>query len=270
MTNESKTLFIPLYGKAAMSREGIFMDPTAERIVKSLPEEMKNVDNSRRLAIFMAMRALRYDECAAYEPPSDLGIAHLVVHLGCGLDSRCKRAAHTAKCWYDVDFPDVIALRRQYYQESERYRMLSSSIMDFSWMDSIDYHGEYIHFLMEGVSMYLSEADMKSLFGDIQRRFGFCTFTFDAYTTFGKKCSKFKNPVNNVNAQLNFTMDDPHILETEQIIFSGEIEMVHPAIKEKLPRADCLRFSLMGRHYGKFYRMFRYTINPDAEMPPAP
>ena len=74
MTNESKTLFIPLYGKAAMSREGIFQDETAERIVESLPEEMQNVDTSRRLAIFMAMRAARYDVCAAYAPPEDLNI----------------------------------------------------------------------------------------------------------------------------------------------------------------------------------------------------
>ena len=27
---------------------------------------------------------------------------------------------------------------------------------------------------------------------------------------------------------------------------------------------------LMGRFYKKFYRMFRYTINPDAETPPVP
>ena len=36
MTNESKTLFIPLYGKAMMSKEGLFEDTTAEKIVSSL------------------------------------------------------------------------------------------------------------------------------------------------------------------------------------------------------------------------------------------
>lgn len=270
MTNESKTLFIPLYGKAVMSREGIFTDKTAERIVDSLPEEMRNVDTSRRLAIFMAMRAARYDDCAACAPSSDPDIKHLAVHLGCGLDSRCKRVKHTAKCWYDLDFPEVIELRRKYYQESERYRMIASSIMDFSWMDRIDYHGEHIHFLMEGVSMYLSESDMKAILGEIQRKFGFCTFTFDAYTPLAAKCSKFKNPVNNVNAKLNFAMDDPKLLEMESIVFSGEIDMVNPAIQAKLNGSDKMRFQLMGRFYKKFYRMFRYTINPDAEMPPTP
>lgn len=148
--------------------------------------------------------------------------------------------------------------------------MIASSIMDFSWMDRIDYHGEYVHFLMEGVSMYLSESEIKSLMGEIQRKFGFCTFTFDAYTTLAAKCSKFKNPVNNVHAKIDFAMDDPHILETGRIVFSGEIDMVNPAIQEKLTGFDRKRFELMGRFYKKFYRMFWYTINPDAETPPVP
>lgn len=263
MTNESKTLFIPLYGKAAMSREGIFSDKTAERIVASLPQEMEKVDTSRRLAIFMAMRAALYDDAVR----QNAKIPHIIIHLGCGLDSRCERAEHGAVCWYDVDFPDVIAVRRQFYRESERYRMLPSSIMDFAWMDEIDYHGEHVQILMEGVSMYLSESDMKALFGEIQRRFGHCDFLFDAYTTFGARCSRLKNPVNKVGARLDFAMDNSHILETPQIVFSSEIPMVNRKIVDILPKSDRRKFAVMGRFYKRFYRMFRYTINPDAEIP---
>ena len=36
MTNESLTLFIPLYGKALMSREGFLPDPAAEEIVVNM------------------------------------------------------------------------------------------------------------------------------------------------------------------------------------------------------------------------------------------
>ena len=65
MTNESKTLFIPLHGKAAMSREGFFRDKMAEQIVADAKDSLQNVDTSRKLAIFMAMRAMQYDEIAA-------------------------------------------------------------------------------------------------------------------------------------------------------------------------------------------------------------
>ena len=37
LNNESKTLFIPLYGKALMSKEKLFIDdPKAEEIIKSI------------------------------------------------------------------------------------------------------------------------------------------------------------------------------------------------------------------------------------------
>ena len=64
MTNESKTLYIPLYGKAMMSREGFFDDKTAEHIVDTCGHDFSDVDDSKRLAIYMAMRAMRYDELA--------------------------------------------------------------------------------------------------------------------------------------------------------------------------------------------------------------
>lgn len=53
MTNKSKTMFIPLYGKAMMSKEGLLKDPTAEKIVEEKKECFDNVDRSRKLAIYM-------------------------------------------------------------------------------------------------------------------------------------------------------------------------------------------------------------------------
>lgn len=53
MTNESKTMFIPLYGKAMMSKEGFLKDPAAEKIVEEKKECFDNVDRSRKLAIYM-------------------------------------------------------------------------------------------------------------------------------------------------------------------------------------------------------------------------
>ena len=109
MTNESKTLYIPLYGKAMMSREGFFDDKTAEHIVDTCGHDFSDVDDSKRLAIYMAMRAMRYDELA--EKFIEKHRNCIVIHLGCGLDSRCKRLKCMPKMWYDLDFPEVIDLR---------------------------------------------------------------------------------------------------------------------------------------------------------------
>ena len=58
MTNESLTLFIPLYGKAKMSREEYLPDPWAEEIVSSVDYDFSKVDQSRKLAIMMAADAV--------------------------------------------------------------------------------------------------------------------------------------------------------------------------------------------------------------------
>ena len=129
MTNESKTLFIPLYGKAMMSKRGFFPDETAEKIVDTCGHDFTDVDKSEKLAIYMAMRAKHYDElCEQFltkYPDS------IVIHLGCGLDSRCRRVERTPKMWYDLDFPDVIDIRKKYYKESMNYTMIPSSVTDF-------------------------------------------------------------------------------------------------------------------------------------------
>ena len=67
MKNESLTLFIPLYGKAMMSREGIFPDQTAEHIVSTVDYDFSKVDQSRKLAIYMAMRAAVFDAWADHQ-----------------------------------------------------------------------------------------------------------------------------------------------------------------------------------------------------------
>ena len=123
MNNESKTLFIPLYGKALMSREGFLPDAKAEEIVSSVDFDFTQVDQSRKLAIYMAMRAMQFDryvrEFAVKYPDG------VILQLGVGLDSRVQRVAcHNA--WYDLDFPDVIELRRQYFPENDRYHLIGA------------------------------------------------------------------------------------------------------------------------------------------------
>ena len=106
MDNVNKTLFIPLYGKAMMSREGFLPDPTAEEIVATVDYDFSKVDQSRKLAIYMAMRARYFDmraqAFAASQPDSP------IVQLGVGLDSRVRRVP-CRNPWFDLDFPVILS-----------------------------------------------------------------------------------------------------------------------------------------------------------------
>ena len=82
-----------------------------------------------------------------------------VLHLGCGLDSRAFRLDVPERVrWYDLDFPDVIALRRRLYPERAGYRLLASSATDPGWLDEIPVDRPTL-IVAEGVLPYLTEAD---------------------------------------------------------------------------------------------------------------
>ena len=106
MDNVNKTLYIPLYGKAYVSRKGIILcDPKAEEIWAREGFPLKGKSNSKWLAYTMGMRAAVFDQWLR-EQIADAEDT-LVIHIGCGLDSRAQRVGLADTRWLDVDFPDV-------------------------------------------------------------------------------------------------------------------------------------------------------------------
>lgn len=258
MTNESLTLFIPLYGKAMMSREGFLPDPTAEEIVRRVDFDFTKVDQSRKLAIYMAMRAALFDgyarDFAAKNPDG------LVLQLGVGLDSRVKRVA-VENAWYDLDFPDVIDLRREYFPETARYHLIAAPALPADWLADLP-DAEHVLVLAEGISMYLSEADMRALMAALQERFPRVTFIFDAYSHSAAKLSALRNPVNAVKAKIDFAMDDPAELlgGTSGMRAVLHADIITKEAVDRLKGVDRLRFRFMGRFGRGFYRIFGYEI----------
>lgn len=258
MTNESLTLFIPLYGKALMSREGFLPDPTAEKIVASVDFDFTKVDQSRKLAIYMAMRAALFDgyarDFAAQHPDG------LILQLGVGLDSRVSRVP-CMNPWYDLDFPDVISLRRTYFPADDRYHLIAAPALPTDWLADVPVR-EHALVLAEGLSMYLSEQDMRVLMAALQAHFPHVTFIFDAYSKSAAKLSALKNPVNAVKAKIDFALDDPQPLlsgtQGMKVILNADI--ITPDAIDRLKGADKLRFRFMGRLGKRFYRIFGYEI----------
>lgn len=260
MTNESKTLYIPLYGKAIMSKEGFFEDKTAENIVDTCGYDFADVDASKRLAIYMAMRAMRFDELA------DRFIAKhkncIVIQLGCGLDSRCERVEARPKMWYDLDFPEVIDIRREYFSDNEGYRLVSSSVTNHYWLNKIEYHGEPVLVIAEGLSMYLTKEELTSLMDEFAKCFSVTMFMFDAYSDFAAKASKFKNPINAVDAKISFSMDDCAVLTDEvegaQCVLDSDI--IQPEYINRLSGIYKTRFRFMRKAGAKMYRIYGIKI----------
>ena len=73
--------------------------------------------------------------------------------------------------WYDLDLPEVMRARERFFQETERYRFIRSSVLDLEWMDAIDRGDGTVLFIAEGLLMYLREEEVRELVIALQDRF---------------------------------------------------------------------------------------------------
>jgi O-methyltransferase involved in polyketide biosynthesis len=113
----------------------------------------------------------------------------VVLHLGCGLHSRAFRVALEGVRWFDVDMPEIIALRRQLYSESETYRMVGSSVTDPGWLDELPAGGPAL-IVAEGVLMYVTPADVTELLHRLVDRFDTGELLADLLTRWGPRLSR--------------------------------------------------------------------------------
>ena len=207
LSNESKTLFIPLYGKALMSKKGLFLnDPKSEEIISKIRYDFTSLKQSKWLSMYLSLRASIIDElCNKYIENYKKAT---IIHLGCGLDSRVLRIKQEFYKWYDIDFSNVIELRKKYYKQNIKYEMIGSSVLDYKWIDEIE-KSKNILIILEGLTMYLSDIEIKELINEIQIKLGNVNLIFDAYSIKAVKISKIKNPVNQMNASIKYGIDSP-------------------------------------------------------------
>ena len=113
----------------------------------------------------------------------------VVLHLGCGLDSRAFRLdVPSGVSWFDVDVPGVIALRRQLYTDRTGYTMIGASVTEPGWLDQIP-TGRPALIVAEGLLMYLDENEIRDLLQRLTDRFGTGELLADLLSPWGPRFS---------------------------------------------------------------------------------
>jgi len=257
MDGVNKTLYIPLYGKAYVSSRGILLrDPKAEQIWAAEGFSLKGKSASKWLAYYMAMRAGVFDRWTAEQ--ISLCPGAVVLHLGCGMDSRCLRVLRGSSRWVDVDFPDVIAQRRRYYPETENYALLAADLRQRDWLGTIC--GEQAIVVMEGISMYLAPEELVQLLHRLCTRFREVRLLMDCYSSFAAKASRFKNPINDVGVTRVYGLDDPKSVEQGGLRFVREHTMTPEAMIAQLDAGEQRLFRKLyaGGMARRMYRLYEY------------
>ena len=257
MNEVNKTLYIPLYGKSKVSRQGIILrDPSAERIWKEEAFPIRGKSGSKWLAYNMAMRARVFDDWTdSMLKRSDDA---LVLHIGCGLDSRNMRVKTPCSEWVDCDLPDVIEIRRKYFQEDETYHMMALDASKPEQIGSLPDHDTAI-VVLEGLSMYLTNSQVRDLLQALDKKYRELHILMDVYTKFGVKASKYKNPVNDVGVTKLYGVDSiGRIIDGLRIRFVKEHSFTPAPLVKELAPVDRLFFKMLftGKLYRKIYRMY--------------
>ena len=258
MNNVNKTLYIPLYGKALVSRKGLFLhDQKAEEIWAKEAFPLKGKSRSRWLAYYLGIRSAVFDQWAAQQMKAHPDA--VVLHLGCGMDSRVLRVRDENHSWFDVDFPDVIAERKKYFTETAAYRMVPGDVKEETWLESIPSSGCAI-VIMEGISMYLNDEEKKGLLNRLCNHFDHLVLLMDCYTTLAARLSRYKNPINVVGVTKVYGTDDPRTLENSSFTFVKEHDMTPSIFTHQLQGMERMIFRKLyvGKIAKKMYRLFEY------------
>ena len=260
MDSVNKTLYIPLYGKAYVSKKNILLeDKTAEAIWEKEGFSLKGKSASKWLAYHMGMRAAVFD--AWTKSQMEAWPDAVILHIGCGMDSRCLRVERQGRTWYDVDFPEVIRERKRYFPEGDGYRMIAADVRTEAWKQQIP-AGKRAIVVMEGISMYLRPEELEGLLKSLAGYFENISLLMDVYSTFGAKVSKYKNPINEVGVTTVYGMDDPtDLAEHTGLRYVKEYPMTPLDMIAQLSPGERIIFSNLfaGKFARKIYRIYEFA-----------
>lgn len=139
-----ETLIIPLYARKMCSElyPTLYYDETASELIDKIDYDFSDVAEKSKSLMqrFGFLEVAMRQNDLAWEVRDYLN-AHpnaAVVNLGCGLDNT-GRFCDNGKCKiYNLDFPDVIAVRNQLLPAGEREINIATDLNDLSWLEKID------------------------------------------------------------------------------------------------------------------------------------
>lgn len=163
-----ETMLQTVFARAKETKtRGAITDNKAVEIVDALDYDFSLADKDGAMHSGVIARTIVLDKLVKAYLVGHPGA--VVVNIACGLDTRCYRVEGYSH-WYNLDLPETIAVRKNLLPESGSISQIAMSAMD-DWGGEIKEASTSVLVIIEGLTMYLSEADVKRIFGVIAARF---------------------------------------------------------------------------------------------------
>lgn len=162
-----ETMLQTVYARAKETQNrGAIRDEKAVEIIRRLDYDFSLADKDSAMSSGVIARTIVLDKLVSAHLSAHPGAT--VVNIACGLDTRCYRM-QGYQHWYNLDLPETIAVREKLLSENGEISQIAMSAMD-DWGGMIRESGDAL-VIIEGLTMYLSEADVQRIFDVIARRF---------------------------------------------------------------------------------------------------
>nr|WP_214661414.1 class I SAM-dependent methyltransferase [Streptomyces polyasparticus] len=237
-----ETLLIPLYGRAVENRkpEPALRDPRAAEIAAAIDYDFTRFDELPSLHGTVLRTAL-YDRWVR-----EFLEAHpdgTVVELGTGLNTRYERVDNGRARWFELDLPDVIELRRAFFGDTTRRRMIAASVTDTSWADTVaGLAGGPYFFSAEAVLPFLEEQDVRGVVDMIAGRFPGSLLALDTAGPEFITTQDQHDALSKVEAKMRWACADPAELQKWQpgtrLLASHTMTTLPQPMVDALPRAS--------------------------------
>ncbi len=210
-----QTLLVPLWARAQEAHEAvpILLDPKAAAIYADLAYDFSPLENAHASRVGCCVRGRLVDSWVR-----EFLLRHphgTIVELGCGLNGRFERVDNGLARWIDLDLPDVMELRRRFFDEGPRRTSLAASVLDDAWIEHVAAEAQgHVLFVSEGMFVYLHEEEVRSVFERLAARFPGAQIAFDAMTPLVLRHQEHHDAMRHFAARFTWAVPDARIVES--------------------------------------------------------
>lgn len=162
-----------------------------------------------------------------------------ILNIGCALDTTFDRLKPAAARWYDLDFPEIISVRKLFFKESPQRTFISSSFLSDDWIREISFNESLLAFSC-GFFCYYDEIKIREFFEKLIASFPSFELLFDVKSPSGLKAANRSSGKMEMDCPslLKWGVNDYHkILRwNPRIVFLGRYRLfncheLHPPLK---------------------------------------
>jgi O-methyltransferase involved in polyketide biosynthesis len=255
-----ESALVPLFARALESRRKrpILVDPKAAEIVDSIDWDFGRFAQRKRV-VGCTLRSAFFDvlvrDFLGRHPDGT------VVEIGAGLNTRFERLDNGRVHWYDLDLPDIVAVRRDFFADSDRRTTLAASVVDPEWIGTVRRSPPPYFLVAETVFVYLEEPQVKAALRQIAGGLPQVRIALDTVGRRAVESANRDHARRNLAARFAWACPDPAVIEDWNVglrlLESWTMSDLPDSLRSRLPWSLRASLALLGRLFPRQMKVYQ-------------